>query len=165
MTAIKSEAGPALLSPDGLYRYTLHRRWDEAKPTVNFIMLNPSTADAAKLDPTLRRCLGFADSWGYGGFVITNLFAYRATNRLVLRTVEDPIGPDNDAHLLEQAQQSDIVVCGWGTDGRLRNRDASVLLMLLKNKIAVHYLRLTVEGRPGHPLYLPSNLTPQPWSH
>ena len=70
----------AEISPCGLYRYSLTRKWEAWKGTVNFIMLNPSTADAQEDDPTIRRCIGFAKAWGYGGIVVTNLFAYRATN-------------------------------------------------------------------------------------
>lgn len=35
----------ALLSEDRKYHYILSRTWDEAKPAVLFIGLNPSTAD------------------------------------------------------------------------------------------------------------------------
>ena len=82
---------------DRKYRYALWRIWDENKPYVLFIGLNPSTADETKDDPTVRRCIGFTQSWKkYGGVYLANLFAYRATNPRELEVVADPIGPGND---------------------------------------------------------------------
>jgi hypothetical protein len=89
------EAGPALLSPDRLYRYTLERVWALDRPKCAFIGLNPSTADESRLDPTLRRCVRFADSWGYGSFVMLNVFAFRTTQPLGLLLANDPVGPAN----------------------------------------------------------------------
>jgi hypothetical protein len=165
MTNVDIEAGPVVLSNENppIYRYTLHRRWDENYGVVNFMMLNPSTADGNRLDPTLRRCRDFAKSWGYGGFVITNLFAYRARSPVVMKTVTDPVGPDNDSHIIEQAKQAEIVVCGWGVHGSHRNRDKIVLNMLSANGIKLHYLTLTKAKHPGHPLFLSSELRPIEW--
>lgn len=162
VTTVDTEAGPVQFSKDGKYRYTLHRRWQDG-PVVNFIMLNPSTADGNRLDPTLRRCRTYAMAWGYGGFAITNLFAYRSAYKLVLRRVDDPVGPENDHYIVEQAQQADLVVCGWGTDGKLHGRSNTVVQLLKTYGIALHYIRLTREGQPGHPLYLPSELKPSVW--
>lgn len=78
---------------DGDYRYILGRKWDEKKPQVTFVMLNPSTADAQQDDPTLGKCIKFATSWDYGSLEVVNLFAYRATKPCELRKVSDPIGP------------------------------------------------------------------------
>jgi hypothetical protein len=36
----------AIISADGLYRYTLSRVWLAFGPHATFVMLNPSTADA-----------------------------------------------------------------------------------------------------------------------
>lgn len=69
----------AILSEDRKYRYVLSRIWDESKPMVMIIGLNPSTADETKNDPTIIRCIDFAKSWGYGGVYMLNLFAFRAT--------------------------------------------------------------------------------------
>lgn len=91
----------AVLSDCGTYRYSLTRVWDESRPRVCFVMLNPSTADASANDPTIVRCRNFAYSWNYGSLEVVNLFAYRATNPRVLRTVQDPIGPENDRHIIE----------------------------------------------------------------
>lgn len=159
------EAGPAVFSGEAVptYRYTLTRRWDETLGVVNFLMLNPSTADTNKLDNTLRRVRGFSQRWGYGGFVITNLFAYRSRDRMVLRVVEDPVGPDNDAHILEQAQQAEKVICAWGADGVLHRRNEVVAAMLGNNGVPMYCIRETKGHHPEHPLFLPSELTPKAW--
>lgn len=163
--ALDIEAGPVILSKENppIYRYTLTRIWDATLGVVNFIMLNPSTADGNKLDATLRRCREFARSWGYGGFVITNLFAFRARSPLAMKAYVDPVGPDNDAYILEQAQQASIVVCGWGTHGVHRGRDKVVVKMLRNNGIKLHYLVRTKALIPGHPLFLSSELKPVEW--
>ena len=66
----------ALLSKDKKYRYSLKRIWDNDKPKVLFIMLNPSLADNYQDDPTIRRLIKFAKLYGYGGFYVGNLFSY-----------------------------------------------------------------------------------------
>src|SRR5271157_168450 len=82
------------------WRYKLWRRWSAAVPMVTFIGLNPSTADEINDDPTVRRCLGFARRWGFGGMSMLNVFAYRSTNPRALRAATDPVGPRNGAALL-----------------------------------------------------------------
>lgn len=151
----------ARFSPDRRYRYTLWRIWDAARPPVAFILLNPSTADETELDPTLRRCLGFAQAWGAGGFWIGNVFAFRATDPSVMRQEMDPVGPENDAALLEIAARCPTLVCGWGVHAVHRGREQEVLRLLVKARFTA--LRLTKSGAPSHPLYLPSALTPMPW--
>lgn len=84
----------AAFSRSRIYRYELWRRWADGGRYVNFICLNPSTADEHKDDPTVRKCVKFARTWGYGAMCITNLFAYRATDRSVIKKVADPVGLD-----------------------------------------------------------------------
>ena len=112
------------------YRYRLWRVWDEAKPRVAFLMLNPSTADEEVLDPTVRRCLGYAQAWGFGSFEVGNIFALRSTDPRALRAAADPVGRANDAKLISIAARSDLVVCGWGAHGGLQGRDRAVLELL-----------------------------------
>ena len=76
---VRSAAGAAF-SPCRRWRYLLWRCWDEPGPTANFLMLNPSTAYEAKLDPTCARARGYAERWGYGALIVTNIFAFRETN-------------------------------------------------------------------------------------
>jgi hypothetical protein len=124
-----------------------------------FIGLNPSTADETKDDPTIRRCISFAQAWGYGGLCMTNLFAYRATHPIVLREVVDSIGADNDKWLRKASKNAAILIAAWGTQGSLGKRDDAVRKMLSP----LHTLRLTKDGYPEHPLYLPKNIQPQVW--
>jgi hypothetical protein len=162
------EAGPALLSPCRIYRYTLERVWDIDRPRCAFVGLNPSTADEHQLDPTLRRCVRFADSWGYGSFIMLNVYAFRSTDWRGVQMYGAPVGPDNDKWVgrtvLEIEGNGGIVICCWGTHvkdirGGL-DRSAAVCAMISRP----YYIRMTRSGYPEHPLYLPSNLEPEPWS-
>ena len=159
MSAVQVGSSGATFSPCRTFRYSLWRRWEGEEGIVMFIGLNPSTADEIENDRTVNRCISFAKSWGYAGLCMTNLFAFRATDPAVMLAAPAPIGPDNDRYLLEYAAQANLVVAAWGTDGAHLNRDRDVR-RLLRN---LHYLRLTKEGHPGHPLYLPGILKPVPW--
>jgi hypothetical protein len=130
--------------------------WDDDLPRMLFVALNPSTADATNDDPTIRRCIGFARSWGFGGVIVANLFAYRSTDPAGLRRVADPIGPRNDWWLSKLSGESELTIAAWGIHGSLLERDQAVLPKL-KN---VHHLGLTRHGNPRHPLYLPKHARP-----
>jgi hypothetical protein len=145
----------ATLSPCGLYRYDLTRSWDRARPRALFVMLNPSTADATQDDPTIRRCVGFARAWGCGGIVVCNLFALRSTDPKALYRHADPVGPDNDATLLDRAAMAKLTVCAWGAHGHLRGRGRTVAKLLAAAKMPMHCLGLTKTGHPLHPLFVP----------
>lgn len=149
----------AAFSPCRAYRYSLWRRWGSAEGDyAMFVCLNPSEANETEDDPTVRRCVAFAKAWGYSGLCMTNLFAYKATEPEKMLAAEDPIGPENDATLQNLAANAGVVVAAWGTAGAHLGRDAQVRRLLPQ----LNYLRLTKEGHPGHPLYLPATLTPQP---
>lgn len=145
----------ASFSPCAKYRYALSREWDA--PTQRrclFIMLNPSTADELVLDPTVRKCVGYAKRWGYGALDIANLFAWRSTDKSVLPSLHDPVGEENDVFISRLAGSASLVVCGWGADGGLRNRAGLVLRALVLSGHSPKCLHLTKGGEPGHPLYL-----------
>lgn len=131
---------------DGDYRYTLTRVWDEVLPTITFVLLNPSTADAEQLDPTLRRCVHFARREGFGGMLIVNLYAYRTKSPKVLKDAGYPVGPENDRTL---AAVTGTVVAGWGA-GAQPARVARALELLPQ----LHVLDVTKNGHPRHPLYI-----------
>jgi hypothetical protein len=151
----------AVFDSTRLYRYELTRRWTDG-PTVAFVMLNPSTADDQTDDATIRRCIGYARRWGYGTLRVVNLFALRATDPARLRLAEDPVGPDNDAHVLAVATEADRVVAAWGAHGCYLQRDRRVLAML--GTIGdVFCLGMTKAGQPKHPLRLSASLKPEPY--
>lgn len=126
-----------------------------------FLMLNPSTADENKNDPTVQRCEIYAKDWGYGGLYVGNIFAWRATDRAVMKSQPEPIGKDNDKHIITMAKRSEIVVCAWGNDGDHMNRSSQVLKLLSDNDIKPHCLKITNPGEPWHPLYLRKDLKPK----
>lgn len=140
------------------YRYELRRVWDEDRPLVMFVCLNPSVADAEIDDPTSRICIQYARRWGYGGLLLGNLFAYRATNPAALSQVVDPVGPENDDRLQKLQDEAALVVCAWGVRGAYQNRDEAVLAFLQ----SPHCLVKLKNGRPGHPLYKSAHLKPVP---
>lgn len=150
----RAEGGPAAFSPDMTYRYWLARTWDDERPRLMVVGLNPSTADHQKLDPTLRRIRQFAKDWGLGGFVMTNLFAYRATEPKDMLAADDPVGPENDRHLVDTAtdERTGLVLAGWGTHGGYRDRDRAVTRLL--DGVKVWSLGRTKDGHPRHPLYV-----------
>jgi hypothetical protein len=137
---------------DGVYRYSLWRRVCASSSRVLFIMFNPSTADEAKDDPTIRRCAAFARGWGYGRLEVCNLFAYRATDPRTLRRIVDPVGPLNDAMIARAAKRADTVVVAWGVEGA-RSRRADVVMGLLRSS-TVYCVGTTRDGFPRHPLYV-----------
>lgn len=155
--------GDAVITPDRRYRYNLWRTWDGALPLCGWVMLNPSTADETKLDPTLRRVLGFSRRWGYGGFVIRNLFAYRATDPRELVVADDPVGPENDAWLVSLTTEVDMVVVGWGTGRypRIGKRWERVAEILAPARPVC--LARAKDGMPVHPLYQRADVTPMRW--
>lgn len=157
---VANARGDAIISDCGTYRYLLQRFWDARLETLNFIMLNPSTADASEDDPTIRRCIGFARTLGFGSLEVTNLFALRSTDPMALRTHRDPIGPDNDENILGSAKVCQMTICAWGNHGSHLNRANRVLDMLRKAGVKPHALKLSKRGEPCHPLYLPGNLQP-----
>ena len=150
----------AVFSPCGRYRYKLWRVWDPARPLgcVMFLMLNPSTATDTEDDPTIRRCIGYARSWGHGGLYVGNLFAYRATDPADLRRADHPVGPDNDRALLEMVTQCGLVVAAWSNHGAKYDRRVREVLNLVEQPL--YCLRQLRSGHPAHPLYQRKDIRP-----
>ena len=168
----------ARLSDDGIYRYELARIWNPDVRPVLFIGMNPSTADAEQDDPTIRRCVRFARDWGYGGLLMGNLFAYRATNPKALPDVRknqfaSPVGEmtdewgaswrvnRNDQALRWMADRAGLVIAAWGGITMpfcWENRPERVRAKLG----AMHALAFTKDGHPRHPLYVKADVCPVP---
>jgi len=150
---VAAVTGGAIFSDDQRYRYLLWREWDARRPRCCFVMLNPSTADAAGDDPTTRRCVDFAKRWGFGAVDLVNLFALRATDSRALRQAPAPIGPENDRWIARAHRRSARTVAAWGARGALLGRDERVG-RLLAGGARLHRFAQTKGGAPRHPLYL-----------
>lgn len=159
---LADDRGGALFGPNNTYRYLLRRDWDVDRPTVAFIMLNPSTADGYTDDPTIRRCLDYAKKWGYGSLVVGNLFALRSTDPMQLYDHPDPIGPENDEQLQQICEMAEKVIAAWGAKGSLHERGREVAAMLDVDLLA---LDTTKSGHPNHPLYQPKGIEPEPFGY
>jgi len=159
MKIIQSEA---TFSPCRTWRYSLLRRWANGGDYAMFIGLNPSTADETQDDPTVRRCIRYAQSWGYSALYMTNIFAYRATDPKVMKGAFDPVGPDNDETLIRLAADAGIVVAAWGNHGTHHGRE-NVVRHFARFVKRLHVLKLTKGGHPCHPLYLKADLKPKRW--
>lgn len=157
----------AVISADDKYRYQLIRAWDDNTARCVFIMLNPSTADGAEDDPTIRRCVGFAKRFGFGGLVVVNLFAFRATDPAVMYAEREAVGPDNDAHILGALAAGDRVFAAWGASAnrKVNERAYAVRCMAARAYVPLEALKLSGGGAPCHPLYLPAVLDPVPYPH
>jgi hypothetical protein len=153
----------ARISPDGVYRWWLTRRWAYTGPGVHFVMLNPSTADGSEDDATIRRVTRFARDWGFSSVVVTNLFSYRATDPKRLRDAADPVGPRTVDVILTAASLSSYTVCAWGSNPLAREWSATVLRKLTDAGTDLRALRIGRNGSPWHPLYLPSSTTAVPF--
>lgn len=153
-----------VFSECGQYRYALSEVWDSTKPLVLWVLMNPSVACLDFSDPTLRKTGTFSRRWGFGGQLVANVHAYRATDKRRLLKVDDPVGPDNDQHILNMAGQATDVVLAFGQPPKgLRQRGHQVI-SLLKGHPRLSCLRLAKDLiTPCHPLYFPADSVPVPY--
>ena len=162
---IKSKAieSTAEFSPCKLYRYELVRRFKPGFKMINFVMLNPSTADEFFNDPTISKCENRAIALEYDLMVITNLFAFRATEPSDMKAYAEPIGPENDKFLIKNMMNADMIVAAWGNSGSHMERSKAVKEMAKSYGKKFHYLKMNGTGEPSHPLYLSNKLELVEW--
>jgi hypothetical protein len=130
-------------------------------------MLNPSSADAFRDDPTIKRCTGFALRLGFGSFQVGNLFAWRSSRPADLLQCQEPIGQENLQHLESMAGESHSIICAWGNNITLKGMgiaDGRQLLPPIILQKPLYILRLSKDGIPVHPLYLPEKTEPFLWN-
>jgi hypothetical protein len=145
----------AIFSDCRKYRYLLTREFAEDEGRVCFIMLNPSTANQTEDDATIRSCTRFAGKLGFGSLWVVNLFAFRSTDPENLNFTFDPIGPDNNKHIMRAVRRSDLVVAAWGKEHvHIKRRAAAVKKLIFKSDRKIYCLGKTKDGSPRHPLYL-----------
>jgi hypothetical protein len=152
----------AVISDDEVYRYSLYREWSEDLFDVrilNFVMLNPSTADADKDDPTIRKCVGLAKLGNFNAIRVVNLFAFRATKPGDMQWSHinggDIVGPNNDSYV-QEIPPKETVVAAWGATFKNEyfwKRRVSKTIELLNRSLWC--LKKTKDGNPWHPLYVP----------
>jgi hypothetical protein len=159
------EPSSATFSDCKAYRFTLWRRWGTG-PFCMFIGLNPSTADATKDDPTIRRCVGFAKQWGFDALLMANLFAFRATDPADMKAHEEGTQAVmwNLTDMRFHAERAGLVVAAWGAHGHHCTRDRTVQWLMEKSGVKLTCLGLTADGSPRHPLYMPKTSQPLPFS-
>lgn len=145
------------------FRYVLTREFD-GDSTCLFVMLNPSTADADRDDPTVRRCIGFAKRQGFGRLEIVNLYAFRSATPATLSSAPDPVGPDNKAEIREALGRADVVVAAWGNNAD-PGAASDVMALIERSGKPVECFGLTKLGQPKHPLYLRSDAILSPFLH
>jgi len=157
----------ACFSENRRYRYGLWRRWKKSGPWVTFLMLNPSLADIEHSDPTVKRCETFSQAWGFAGIEVVNVFGLISPYPEDLRGRRNPVDHRrgiNDEHILLAARRSEFVVAAWGTNvthAKLRPRMDRICDLLAG--CDVRALRVTKDGHPSHPLYLPGTLCATPF--
>lgn len=169
---MKTQNRTTIFSSCRKYRYTLWREWDptysdwllakndNATKYLMVIGLNPSTADETKDDPTIRRCIGFAEHWGFGALCMTNLFAWRDTKPENMKKAVDPIGPECGQWLCKIADGAGMILAAWGKDGKFTGRDRNVLSSIRAIGKPVHCLGTNGDGTPKHPLYIAAATQP-----
>lgn len=164
----------AIFSECGNYRYRLDRRIGDGPP-LGFILHNPSTAGADKDDPTSRRGIGFARDLGYGRLIFINPWARVATNPSDLWASEDPIGPENDAHIrsvvAEVSKDGGIIVAAWGRisppaakRANARARITSLVRKIEEDGGQLYALAVNKDRSPRHPLYVRGDAQPLSWT-
>ncbi len=154
----------AIYSPCEKYRYALTRIWDAQGQKISFIMLNPSTATEVQNDPTVERCERRARALGFGAFRVCNIFAWRDTDPFKMRKSKAPIGPANDAAILDAQRWTDVTLCAWGTHGEHLKRGPQVEHLLRTSGGELYHLGLSKAGHPKHPLYISYQQQPELWA-
>jgi len=155
---------------DGDNRFWLLRDWSEGRParTLTYVMLNPSTADGKADDPTIRKCLGFAQRLGYGRMYVVNLFSKRATDPIELR---NGVGRwmTNLMAIRTQLANADGVVFAWGASVMQATPDSrgralrGLAGVVEGQKVEPMCLGVSQHGHPRHPLMLPYTTELEPW--
>lgn len=165
----ESQTHRACYSEDECYRYWLEVKQSGKAGVCMFLMRNPSTEsedrERESTHPTRKKCMKIAEREGCGTLVTCNLFALRTKEPENLRKCSDPIGPDNDQHILRIAQESDLIVCAWGNDGAYHDRGNEVLQMLESAGLSqkMRHLGLTVKKQPRQPARIKNDAPLRPF--
>lgn len=159
----------AIISPCGQYRYTLERVLSTSGKRVAIGMVNPSTATGDIDDATIRKLIGFGKRLDWASFTVFNKFAYRATDVNELKHQREPVGPMNDAHMLNAMLFSDQIIVAWGSLNKLplplRSRWRRVVKMAQLLNKPLYCFGTCNDGHPKHPVMIGYDSTVQLWEH
>lgn len=156
--------------PTPANRVWLRRRLKGAGPPVAFIGHNPSTANGQLDDATARRCTGFANAWGASDLVMVNLATGIATDARALDDHPAPLLMAYEALAVASdfIGPAGVLIAAWGAPkgtAAFRSLIATQARLIPRDiRQRLHVLRFTASGWPEHPLYLPKQLVPVPWS-
>ncbi|MGR9441638.1 DUF1643 domain-containing protein [Rhizobium leguminosarum] len=146
----------AVISDCKCYRPELRRIWDKTKPILVVNMLNPSTADHERNDPTVLVLIHFAKLWGYGGLLIVNLFDIRTSSPKEMMAHAAPLSPENigyiDGAFNLARHQNTPLLAAWGAGGGHMERDAWFIARARHHLVDLVCLGLTKDGFPKHPM-------------
>lgn len=161
-----SEMSGARFSACGKYRRLLWRVWDDQKPLLMMLLLNPSTAGAVKGDPTVTRQIERAKRLGCGGLLVANAYDLVSTDPKALKTHPQPLTADNDVEIREAAVRVHAtggkVIAGWGKHCT-EARESMLIRMFEELNIPLWCIAINDDMSPGHPLYVPYDATLRPW--
>lgn len=143
---------------DNQRRYQLWRIWDQNKPLILYILLNPSHADARNDDRTVLKLINFTQKFGFGGFYLGNLHSNITPYPKDLKNVVIPNDSKNIKHLRKMKQKCVKVVFGWGNAGYL----PKWLKEMVENPFCFKHNQ---NGSPKHPLYLSFKTDLIPYEH
>jgi hypothetical protein len=175
--------GGACFSRHRRFRYSWWRHWSD-RPIIAFVMLNPSIADERRPDRTVDRCLSHARRLGYGTLIVVNISPLVATNRFEMYAAPDAAGePEKNArHLTLVTQHAHRIIVAYGAAAdhkSVRPMRAAAHDILSQRHLyrplpidpyheafipELQALRITKDGWPEHPLYVPGNLDPVPYA-
>lgn len=141
------------------YRFALWRIWDDSKPLIMFIGLNPSTANEHEPDPTIKRVTKFAYKWGYGGFYMMNCFAFVTAYPKELFKPYAEI-EENDRWLKLISERCSEIIFAWGTFEAAKYRAEELCEMFPNGKALV----VNKDGSPRHPLYVKGDIVPKKYN-
>ena len=121
---------------------------EEAKNPLGIVGLNPSIIKNGK-NSTVSILSQIALREGYDSLIITNLYGYITPNPKDLKTIDDPVGPDNDVWINDMVKTCDKVLCIWGNNPDKER--VNKILPTIKKK--AYTIGLTKSGQPRHVLH------------
>lgn len=158
----------ALLSDDRMFRYWLLRRWNPALPLMAIIGCNPSKADEIENDHTIRKLIGFGERLKFGGFLMLNVGAFRATDPKEWKAARDPFGPGNTIEHLQDCIQRfspGKTIAAWGKPCTASQRGAHRAEEIKRRIIGLQCWGRNGDGSPRHPLMLPYTTELEPFNY